>query len=120
MQSTGSVSRRCRTVYLVKRPLQTGLDGLAPTTQFAQDVVDVRRVQFLSRDEVVSEAQTLAHQWETLSMEDRRAIVETITRRIPRGDEEVGIEWEYLPPFDGAGTTWQRTSAREIHHRFLR
>lgn len=53
-------------------------------------------------------------------MEDRRAIVETITRRIPRGDEEVGIEWEYLPPFDGAGTTWQRTSAREIHHRFLR
>lgn len=90
-------------------PLEQRLRQLDEQVPALQAEVDIRRIQLLSRDEVVSEAQSLASQWETLPAEDRRGIVETITRRITVGEEEVGFELEYLPPFDEAGVTWQRT-----------
>jgi len=90
-------------------PLEERLRQLDEQIPALQAEVDLRRIQLLSREEIVAEAQTLASQWEALEAGDRRTIVETITRRITVGESEVGIELEHLPPFDEAGVTWQRT-----------
>ncbi len=91
------------------RPLEERIRQLDSEIPALQAEVDVTKIQLLSREEIVSEAQSLSSQWENLEEGKRRLIVETITNAITVGEEEVGIEWEYVPPFDEAGVTEQRT-----------
>ena len=60
--------------------------------------IDVLRINLISHEEIVSEAQDLYSRWGTLSLPERRRIVETITERIVVGDGEVEITLFYAPP----------------------
>lgn len=59
---------------------------------------DVRKIGYLSSDQVVTEARDLYSRWKELSREERRRIVESVTERITVGKDEVSIDLLYLPP----------------------
>ena len=59
--------------------------------------IDFLRIQYLSSDQILTEAQDLYSRWEDLSQEEKRKIVESITERIIVGESEVTIHLAYLP-----------------------
>ena len=93
------------------KPLEEQLGQLDEGIPALQAEVDVRRIQLLSRDEVVSGAQTLVSQWEGMDADSRRTIVEGVTKAITVGEGEVTIDLEYVLPFGDVGATWQQNPA---------
>ena len=64
----------------------------------AQAEVDVMKIAYLSRDEIVSEARDLYTRWPELPRDERRRIVEAITERITIGKDDIEIDLYYVPP----------------------
>ncbi len=60
--------------------------------------IDVRTIQLMSTDRVLTEAQALYDQWGEMSFEQKRGIVETITTSIEIGKEDITINLAYAPP----------------------
>lgn len=56
-----------------------------------QGDIDFLKIQHLSREEAVSEAEDLYRRWEDLSREDRRVIVQAIVKRVTVGKDEIEI-----------------------------
>lgn len=65
--------------------------------------IDVRTIQLMSTDRVLTEAKALYDQWGDMSFEQKRAIVETITTGIEIGKEEITINLAYAPPLSQNG-----------------
>ena len=63
-----------------------------------QGEIDFLKIQYLSSDEIVNEAKSLYSQWDELGLDDKRRIVETITKEISVSGEEMTIHLSYLPP----------------------
>jgi site-specific DNA recombinase len=80
------------------RPLEERAHQLDDETPELAAEIDVKRVQLLSRDEVVAEAQSLAVRWFDLPADERRSMVETITSRITVSDSRIRITLEYIHP----------------------
>jgi site-specific DNA recombinase len=81
----------------VYKPLETRvlqLDAMLPSLEAE---IDVKRIQQLSTETVLAEAKSLADHWQTMSFEDRRAIVETITNQIVIGTDTITISFTYQP-----------------------
>ena len=57
------------------------------------------KIKTLSSEQIQSEAHSLYHQWEKLDFEKQRQIVEAITEKIVIHDNEISIEFHYLPFF---------------------
>lgn len=82
-------------------PLQARKRALDEELAKAQAELDYLRVNRLSADEILSEADTLFTRWPKLAPEERRSVVESITERIIVGKGEqapISIELAYLPP----------------------
>ncbi|HXO39851.1 MAG TPA: recombinase family protein [Thermoanaerobaculia bacterium] len=62
-----------------------------------QGEIDFLRIQHLSREEVVSEAEDLYDRWEELTPHDRRAIIQAIVERVTVGKDEIEITLSCLP-----------------------
>jgi site-specific DNA recombinase len=62
-----------------------------------QGEIDFLKIQHLSREEVVSEAEDLYDRWEELSPQDRRAIIQAIVERVTVGKDEIEITLSCLP-----------------------
>lgn len=62
-----------------------------------QGEIDFLKIQHLSREEVVSEAEDLYDRWEELTPHDRRAIVQAIVERVTVGTDEIEITLSCLP-----------------------
>ncbi|HEX6369085.1 MAG TPA: recombinase family protein [Longimicrobium sp.] len=90
------------------RPLETRLAQLDDELPELQAEVDFRKVQLLSRDEIISEAQTLYTRWQDLTIDEKRTIIETIVRSITVGESEIRIEMEHLLPFGEEAVNWSR------------
>jgi site-specific DNA recombinase len=90
------------------RPMEERAAQLDAQIPELQAEVDVRRIHLLSRDQIVSEAQTLYEQWDDLDQDERRVIVETIVERITINDGEITIDLRYLHPFDEEVVNWAR------------
>ncbi|MDB5009185.1 MAG: recombinase family protein [Mucilaginibacter sp.] len=60
--------------------------------------IDVRTIQLLSSDLVLTEAKALYEQWGDMAFEQKRGIVETITTGIEIGKEDITINLAYAPP----------------------
>jgi len=65
--------------------------------------IDVRTIQLMSTDRVLTEAKALYDQWGNMSFEQKRAIVETITTGIEIGKEDITINLAYAPPLSQNG-----------------
>lgn len=81
------------------RPLEERFKQLDDQIPALQGEVDFLKIQYLSSDEIVSEAQDLYTRWPELTNEEKRRIVETITDSIiVAADGEITINLCYLPP----------------------
>jgi site-specific DNA recombinase len=93
------------------RPLEARkrqLDEEIPTLQAELDVLQITQ---LSHEDIVVGAKDLYTRWPDLAHEEKRRIVEAITKRITIGKEEVSIDLLYEPsreelaPLNGGGGT---------------
>ena len=79
------------------KPLEERAGQIEDQLPQLQAEIDFLRIQFLSSDQILTEAQDLYSRWEDLSSEEKRRIVESITERIIVGEGEVTIHLAYLP-----------------------
>ena len=59
--------------------------------------VDRLRVNKLSADDILHEANSLYDQWPKLPLEDKRKIAESLVEKIVIGEAEIDITFAYLP-----------------------
>ncbi len=79
------------------QPLEERLSQLEQTIPELQAEIDFLKVQYLSMDEVFSEAKDLYSGWQNFSPEEKRRIIESTADRITIGKEEVQIQLSYQP-----------------------
>ena len=70
--------------------------------------LDLLRIQNLSRDEIVAEAQDLYGRWAGLLPDEKLQIVENVVERISIGKGEVSIDLAYIPSHSEITTKRQR------------
>jgi len=86
------------------KPLEERLKALDERLPRLQAELDFLRIQNLSRDEIISEAQDLYSRWADLLPEEKRQIVENVVERITIGKDSVSIDLAYVPaPSEIAG-----------------
>ena len=73
-----------------------------------QAELDFLRIQNLSRDEIIAEAQDLYSRWADLLAEEKRQIVENVVERITIGKGSVSIDLSYVPSPSEVATKRQR------------
>ena len=78
-------------------PAEERLNQLTAGLPKLQAEVDFLRVNNLSADEVLSEAQGLYDRWPKLPTADKRKIAESIIEKIVIGDREIDINFSCLP-----------------------
>ena len=79
------------------KPLEERVGQIEDQLPQLQAEIDFLRIQYLSSDQILTEAQDLYSRWEDLSPEEKRRIVESITEKIIVGEGEVTIHLAYLP-----------------------
>ncbi|GMV90890.1 MAG: hypothetical protein AMXMBFR82_06680 [Candidatus Hydrogenedentota bacterium] len=90
------------------QPLQDRLDQIELQIPQIQADVDFLKINLLSNDQVLYEAQTLADRWTRFDSSERRQIVETITDQIVIGEQDITINLCYLPVSPELMATRQR------------
>lgn len=79
------------------KPLEERLSALDEQLPTLQAELDFMKIQNLSRDEIISQAQDVYGRWTDLLPEEKRNIVENVVERITVGKKEVSIDLAYLP-----------------------
>ncbi len=79
------------------RPMEERRHQLEDEIPRLQGELDFLKIQYLSRDEIVSEAQDLASRWTDLTADEKRQIVENLVEKIVVAKDEVTISLCYQP-----------------------
>ena len=79
------------------RPLEDRQKQLEEQLPRLQGELDFLKIQYLSSDEILSEARDLYSRWPVFKAEEKRQIVENIVDRITVEKDEVAIDLCYLP-----------------------
>ncbi len=79
------------------KPMEERLIQLNDQLPDVQAEIDFMKIQHHSSDVILKDAKDLYSQWGTLSFEDKRSIIETITDKITVGKEDIHIKLAYLP-----------------------
>jgi site-specific DNA recombinase len=79
------------------RPAEERLIQLDKQLPMLEAEIDVYTIQLLSSDTVMQDVQNLYNQWQTMSFEQRRNIVETVVTGIAVGKEDIDITLAYVP-----------------------
>lgn len=79
------------------KPLEERQRQLEEELPKLQAEIDFLTVNSISADQIVSDANFLQETWPTLERDEKRKIVECITKRITVSKEEIDIELCYLP-----------------------
>lgn len=79
------------------KPLEERLKQLENQIPELQGEIDFLRIQYVSSDEILSEARDLYSRWKDLTSEEKIKIVENITDKIIVGQDDVTINLAYLP-----------------------
>jgi len=90
------------------RPLEKRRDQVEEKIPELQAKIDFLRIQYLSSDQILTEARDLYSHWPELTPEEKRKIVENITEKITIGKEDVTINLCYLPSSSEMMTSKQR------------
>jgi site-specific DNA recombinase len=78
-------------------PAEERLNQLQNELPKLEAEVDFLKVNKLSADDVLHEANTLYDQWPKLPIEDKRKIAESLVEKIVIGEGEIDITFSYLP-----------------------
>lgn len=90
------------------KPLEERVGQIADQIPELQGEIDFLKIQYLSKDEILNEARDLYSSWSSLTTEEKRNIVESITEKVTIGKEDVTINLCYLPPSPELMATGQR------------
>ncbi|HTL55529.1 MAG TPA: recombinase family protein, partial [Candidatus Limnocylindrales bacterium] len=82
------------------KPLEEREKQLETDLPKLQAELDALKINQLSTEEVIAEAQDLYGRWPKLPFDDKRRIVESITDKIVIGKEDVSINLCYLPSYE--------------------
>jgi site-specific DNA recombinase len=78
-------------------PLEEKLSQLEALFPKLQGEIDFLKIQHLSIDAVLQEAKDLYDRWPILPFEEKRSIVEIITKGIIIGKDEISLKLNYIP-----------------------
>lgn len=81
----------------IYKPMEERLEQIDDQTSKLQAEITYLKVQYDSRDEVLTEARDLYSRWPNLDRAEKRQIIENITEKVVVGDKEVTINLCYLP-----------------------
>ena len=90
------------------KPAEERLNQLTAELPKLQAEVDFLKVNTLSTDEILNEADTLYGRWPSLPMDEKRKIAESLVEKITIGDAEIDITFSYLPASEEACINQQR------------
>jgi len=93
------------------RPLEERVRQIEEQIPELQGEMDFLKIQYLSSDRVLFEAQDLHSRWPQLAHDEKRKIVDNITESITVGKEDISINLCYLP------SSFENASTRERNHR---
>ena len=93
------------------KPAEERLNQLTAELPKLQAEVDFLRVNKLSADDILQEANTLYDRWPTLPTDDKRKIAESLFEKITIGENEIDITFSYLPTSEEACKNQQRLRA---------
>lgn len=79
------------------KPLEKRLAQIEDELVSLQSEIDFLRIQYLSSDKILSEAQELHSLWPHLSTQEKRQIIENAVQAIHITDNKVTIDLYYLP-----------------------
>lgn len=79
------------------KPLEKRYEEIQKEIPELQGEVDFLKIQYLSRDEIISEARSLYEKWNSLKEEEKRIIIEQTVEHIIIGEKEINIELGYIP-----------------------
>ncbi len=78
-------------------PLEERTKQITDQMPHLQGEIDFLKVQYLSSDEILSEARDIYSRWPDLEQSEKRQIIENILQKIVIGQEDVAISLCYLP-----------------------
>jgi site-specific DNA recombinase len=90
------------------KPMETRVAQLELVCAELEADIDIRNVQLLSTDSVLTEAKALYEEWSAMPFEQKRGIVETITSSIEIGQGDITITLSYAPALLQNGGKGQR------------
>jgi hypothetical protein len=70
--------------------------------------VDILKVRNLSAEEIASQASNLYDHWQTMQPEEKREIIEIITKKINIGKDEITINLSYAPSCKDMANRWRK------------
>jgi len=94
------------------KPAEERLNQLTSELPKLQAEVDFLKVNKLSTDEILSEANALYERWPTLATDDKRKIAESLVQKIVIGESEIDITFSYLPTSEEACKSQQQLKPR--------
>jgi len=80
-------------------PLETRQNALQSEIPRLRGEIDFLKIQYLSKDEVLSGAQDLYDRWPNLVREEQRSIIEVLVQTLTIGKGEVDIELACIPGY---------------------
>lgn len=79
------------------KPAEERLNQLSSELPKLQAEVDFLKINTLSADEILHEANTLYDRWPSLALNEKRKIAESLVEKIVIGENEIDITFSYLP-----------------------
>lgn len=79
------------------KPLESRLEQLNKEIPVQESELDLLKVDNLSKHAILDQTANLASRWDSMSKDEQYGIVEAITESIVIGEEEVAINFHYLP-----------------------
>jgi len=79
------------------KPLEERVKQIENQIPELQGEVDFLKIQFLSSDQILHEAEDLYSRWPVLTQDEKRKIIESITENITIGPDDLAINLCYLP-----------------------
>lgn len=91
------------------RPLEERVRQIDDQIPEIQGEIDFLKIQLMSSDKVLVDAQDLYSRWSQLARDEKRKIIESITENISVGKEDIAINLCYLPSSSENVAERQRT-----------
>jgi site-specific DNA recombinase len=90
-------------------PLEERLKQIEEQLPQLQGELDYIKIQYLSRDQILTEARDIYTRWPQLDRDEKRSIVEHTLGRITVGKDDISFELNYVPPSSEVMVTGQRS-----------